>query len=112
MIHRDIKPTNLFLLNSGIVKVLDLGFGELVGPAGQNDNVFDTDEGIVVGTTDFMSPEQVRGSAFDRCAGQNLFSLGCTMYRLLPDSSPLSRLGQEDRLIKRIRGQHVPITGS
>ena len=60
VIHRDIKPTNLFLVNTGIVKVLDLGFGELVGMAGQAGNVFDTDEGIVVGTTDFMSPEQVK----------------------------------------------------
>ena len=69
VIHRDVKPTNLFLVNTGVVKVLDLGFGELVGMAGQAGNVFDTDEGIVVGTTDFMSPEQVKDQADRRPDG-------------------------------------------
>ena len=86
MIHRDIKPTNLFLVNTGVVKVLDLGLGELVGLAEQAGNVFDTDEGIVVGTTDFMSPEQVTDKPID--ARTDLFSLGCTMYRLLTGTMP------------------------
>jgi eukaryotic-like serine/threonine-protein kinase len=108
VIHRDVKPTNVFLLKSGIVKVLDLGFGELVGMAGQAANVFDTDEGIVVGTTDFMSPEQVQDKTID--ARTDLFSLGCTMYRLLTGAYAFPGLTREDRLIKRIREQHVPIT--
>ena len=108
VIHRDIKPTNVFLLKSGIVKVLDLGFGELVGMAGQAGNVFDTDEGIVVGTTDFMSPEQVKQEAID--ARTDLFSLGCTMYRLLTGAYAFPGVTREDRLIKRIRERHVPIT--
>jgi serine/threonine protein kinase len=108
VIHRDIKPTNLFLLNSGIVKVLDLGFGELIGKAGLADNVFDTDEGIVVGTTDFMSPEQIKDKPID--ARTDLFSLGCTMYRLLSGRYAFPGVTREDRLIKRIRESHVPIT--
>jgi len=108
VIHRDVKPTNLFLLNTGIVKVLDLGFGELVGMTGQAGNVFDTDEGIVVGTTDFMSPEQVTNKAID--ARTDLFSLGCTMYRLLTGTYAFPGLTREHRLIKRIRERHVPIT--
>ena len=86
----------------GIVKVLDLGFGELVGMAGQAGNVFDTDEGIVVGTTDFMSPEQVRDKPID--ARTDLFSLGCTMYRLLTGAYAFPGVTREDRLVKRIRG--------
>ncbi len=108
VIHRDVKPTNVFLVKTGIVKVLDLGFGELVGMAGQAGNVFDTDEGIVVGTTDFMSPEQVKRNAID--VRTDLFSLGCTMYRLLTGCYAFPGVTREDRLIKRIREGHVPIT--
>ena len=107
MIHRDVKPTNVFRVKTGIVKVLDLGFGELVGMAGQAGNVFDTDEGIVVGTTDFMSPEQVKQRRVD--ARSDLFSLGCTMYRLLTGTYAFPGVTREDRLIKRIRERHVPI---
>jgi eukaryotic-like serine/threonine-protein kinase len=108
VIHRDVKPTNIFLLKTGVVKVLDLGFGELVGMTGLAGNVFDTDEDIVVGTTDFMSPEQVRNKRID--ARTDLFSLGCTMYRLLTATYAFPGLTREDRLVKRIRGPHVPIT--
>jgi serine/threonine protein kinase len=108
VIHRDVKPTNMFLANTGIVKVLDLGFGELVGMAGQAGNVFDTDEDVVVGTTDFMSPEQVKNKPID--ARTDLFSLGCTMYRLLTATYAFPGITREDRLIKRIREPHVPIT--
>jgi eukaryotic-like serine/threonine-protein kinase len=108
VIHRDIKPTNLFLAKSGIVKVLDLGFGELVGMEGKAGNVFDTDEGIVVGTTDFMSPEQVRNKPID--PRTDLFSLGCTMYRLLTAAYAFPGLTREARLARRIRDSHIPIT--
>jgi serine/threonine protein kinase len=108
VIHRDVKPTNVFLVNTGTAKLLDLGFGELAGMAGQAGNVFDTDEGTVVGTTDFMSPEQVKNKPID--ARTDLFSLGCTMYRLLTGAYAFPGLTREDRLVKRIRERHVPIT--
>ena len=108
VIHRDIKPTNLFLVKTGHVKVLDLGFGELAGMPGQAGNVFDTDEGILIGTTDFMSPEQIKHKAID--ARTDLFSLGCTMYRLLTGSYAFPGLTREDRLLKRARESHLPIT--
>ena len=107
VIHRDVKPTNLFLASTGSVKVLDLGCGALVGKARQEGNVFDTDEGVVVGTTDFMSPEQVTAKPID--PRTDLFSLGCTMYRLLTGEYAFPGLTRDDRLIKRIRGPHVPI---
>jgi eukaryotic-like serine/threonine-protein kinase len=108
VIHRDIKPTNLFLVKTGTVKILDLGCGELVGVAAQTGNIFDTDEGLVVGTTDFMSPEQIKDKPID--ARTDLFSLGCTMYRLLTGAYAFPGLTREDRLVKRIRERHVPIT--
>jgi serine/threonine protein kinase len=107
VVHRDVKPTNLFVANTGTVKVLDLGCGALVGGAGQAGNVFDTDEGVVVGTTDFMSPEQVTDKPVD--ARTDLFSLGCTMYRLLTGEYAFPGPTREGRLVQRIRGRHVPI---
>jgi eukaryotic-like serine/threonine-protein kinase len=108
VIHRDVKPTNVFLLKTGVAKVLDLGFGELAGMTGQPGNIFDTDEDIVVGTTDFMSPEQVQNKKID--ARTDLFSLGCTMYRLLTGTYAFPGITREVRLVKRIRERHVPIT--
>jgi eukaryotic-like serine/threonine-protein kinase len=108
VIHRDVKPTNVFLLKTGVAKVLDLGFGELAGMTGQAGNIFDTDEDIVVGTTDFMSPEQVQNKKID--GRTDLFSLGCTMYRLLTGTYAFPGVTREVRLVKRIRERHVPIT--
>src|SRR5262249_55839575 len=69
---------------------------------------FDTDEGVVVGTTDFMSPELVKQEPID--ARTDLFSLGCAMYRLLAGEYAFPGLTREDRLIKRIRERPVPIS--
>lgn len=107
VIHRDVKPTNLFLAESGVVKLLDLGLGELIDTDGKSDKVFDTDEGIVVGTTDYMSPEQIRNKPID--ARTDIFGLGCAMYRLLSGDFAFPGLTREDRLVKRIRQSHVPI---
>ena len=107
VIHRDIKPTNLYLLDTGVVKVLDLGLGGLVDKALLSGDGFDTGEGVVVGTTDFMSPEQIRDQPID--VRTDLFSLGCTMYRLLAGTYAFPGLTREDRLVKRIREEHVPI---
>lgn len=108
VVHRDIKPTNLFLANTGVVKVLDLGLGAFVGVSNDVVSAFDTDEGFVVGTTDYMSPEQLTGQAVD--ARTDLFSLGCTMYRLLTGKFAFPGMTKMDRLVKRIEERHVPIT--
>jgi serine/threonine protein kinase len=90
------------------VKVLDLGLGALVDQALLSGDGFDTGEGVVVGTTDFMSPEQIQDQPID--VRTDLFSLGCTMYRLLAGTYAFPGLTREDRLVKRIRQEPVPIT--
>jgi serine/threonine protein kinase len=83
LIHRDIKPGNLWLeaAHGGRVKVLDFGLARVVG-----DDVHLTQSGAVVGTPAFMAPEQARGEEVDhRC---DLFSLGCVLYRLCAGSNP------------------------
>jgi eukaryotic-like serine/threonine-protein kinase len=108
VVHRDIKPTNLFLDNTGVVKVLDLGLGAFVGVSNEGVSVQDTDEGFVVGTCDYMSPEQLNGQAVDARTDQ--FSLGCAMYRLLTGRFAFPGMTKMDRMVKRIQERHVPIT--
>src|SRR5262245_15853804 len=80
VVHRDLKPMNLFLTPGGL-KVLDFGIARHVHHAGVLTNT-----GAVIGTPGFMAPEQVRGeTAID--ARTDVFSLGCVMYRCLTGAS-------------------------
>ncbi len=108
VLHRDIKPTNLFLDNSGVVKVLDLGLGAFVRVSNKGLNGHDTDEGFAVGTTDYMSPEQINGQEVDERT--DLFSLGCAMYRLLTGKFAFPGATKMDRLVRRIDHPHLPIS--
>jgi serine/threonine protein kinase/Tfp pilus assembly protein PilF len=89
VIHRDLKPENVFLTTEGRVKILDFGL------AFREDDTFDgrttsfrSEPGTVVGTTAYMSPEQLRGEALD--ASTDLFSLGCVLYEMLAGRRPFS----------------------
>ena len=68
----------------------------------------DTDEGFVVGTTDYMSPEQLSSQPVD--AGPTSSASGCTMYRLLTGAYAFPGETQMDRLVGRLQGPHVPIS--
>jgi serine/threonine protein kinase len=84
IIHRDIKPGNLFLVagDPGQVKLLDFGVARhAVRSYGQ------TRTGMVVGTPEYMSPEQARGSR-DLSPAADLFSLGCVLYECLAGQPP------------------------
>jgi serine/threonine-protein kinase len=78
IIHRDIKPDNLFLLRDGGVKVLDFGIARMRQEAGAS---LHTRTGSTLGTVTYMPPEQVKGLAID--ARADLFAVGATMFRLL-----------------------------
>jgi hypothetical protein len=83
LVHRDIKPANLWLEGEdGRVKILDFG---LARAAGDSANV--TQQGIIIGTPAFMAPEQAQGRQVD--ARGDLFSLGCTLYRMCTDQAPV-----------------------
>jgi eukaryotic-like serine/threonine-protein kinase len=88
LVHRDVKPQNLLLTPQGVVKVLDLGLARLSqgGEDGEGSSTM-TQEGAVMGTPDYMAPEQTLDShAVDIRA--DLYSLGCTLYFLLTGKVP------------------------
>jgi serine/threonine protein kinase/CheY-like chemotaxis protein len=82
LVHRDVKPANLLRDNSGVVKVADLGLARLSAAASDPSAASLTQAGGIVGTTDYMAPEQaVDSTTIDRRA--DVYSLGCTLYYLL-----------------------------
>ncbi len=92
LIHRDIKPSNILLTEpSHTIKLLDLGLSRSEIP--MNDSVFNqlTRAGAVVGTPDYMSPEQVKDS-HNTDIRSDLYALGCTFYFLLTGKAPFQHL--------------------
>jgi eukaryotic-like serine/threonine-protein kinase len=111
IVHRDIKPGNLMLDQSGVVRVLDLGLARLVeaaNPFGENAPGQLTRSGTYIGTVDFMAPEQgVDSRQVDHRA--DIYSLGCTLCYLLTGRPPfdganvLARLmAHQERLPKSL----------
>lgn len=88
IIHRDIKPENVMIRNDGLVKVLDFGLAKLtesVWHASDGSHQL-TEPGLVMGTVEYMSPEQLKGADVD--ARTDLFSLGEVLYEMLTGRNP------------------------
>jgi hypothetical protein len=90
VVHRDIKPGNLLVGSDGVVKVLDLGLARFDdGPAGGGAKAEAelTQSGAVMGTVDYMAPEQALNTRLAD-AKSDVYSLGCTLHRLITGEIP------------------------
>ncbi|PHR95737.1 MAG: hypothetical protein COA78_29655 [Blastopirellula sp.] len=108
VVHRDIKPANILLTDKNEVKILDMGLAQL-RPEKSKDGVAETDltgTGVVMGTIDYVAPEQARDSK-TADARSDIYSLGCTFYYLLTGKKLFDEESIVDRLVAH-RQQPAP----
>jgi len=105
MVHRDVKPSNLMLSGEGVVKILDLGLARLQDlPQGKEI----TSPGQVMGTPDFMSPEQFSDSR-QVDIRSDVYSLGCALYKLLTGQAPFDGPEYSGNIQKFYAHLHEPV---
>jgi eukaryotic-like serine/threonine-protein kinase len=83
IIHRDVKPANIMINHAGAVKVMDFGIARALG---EGQNV--TQTAAVIGTAQYLSPEQARGEAVD--ARSDVYAAGCVLFELLTGDPPFT----------------------
>jgi serine/threonine protein kinase len=110
LVHRDIKPANLVRIgDSSLVKILDFGLTRLrsaPGQAGVSEAV--TREGVMIGTADYVSPEQSRDARTVDIRA-DIYSLGCTFYYLLAGRVPFSGGSLLEKVYKHLNAAAQPV---
>jgi eukaryotic-like serine/threonine-protein kinase len=104
IVHRDIKPANVMLTRSGQVKVMDFGIARAMGEAGMTM----TQTSAVIGTAQYLSPEQAKGEQVD--SRSDLYSTGCLIYELLTNRPPFVGDSPVSVAYQHVREEPQPTT--
>ena len=111
IIHRDLKPENIFLVQSGTLrdfpKVLDFGLAKVGERQMRPGSVILTQEGMVFGTPEFMSPEQAQGKSLT--PSSDIYSLATILYEMLTGKLPFDARGAMDFIQLQVVGQPIPL---
>ncbi|HEU5262361.1 MAG TPA: serine/threonine-protein kinase [Gemmatimonadales bacterium] len=108
IVHRDLKPDNIMLTRgrdgSDVVKVVDFGIAKAVGG---DDTQKVTKTGLVVGTPEFMSPEQLSGDAVD--GRSDIYSLALVLFKMLTGRLPFEATTVQETMIKRLTDEPLAL---
>jgi serine/threonine protein kinase len=117
IIHRDIKPENIMLRRDNLVKLLDFGLAKLVekreaelSPDALTEKHVKTAPGVIMGTVQYMSPEQTRGHATD--TRTDIWSLGCVIYEMLAGSPPFRGDTTADLIAEIVKSYPAPLSAT
>jgi beta-lactam-binding protein with PASTA domain/predicted Ser/Thr protein kinase len=102
IIHRDVKPANIMISTTNAVKVMDFGIARAIADSGSSV----TQTAAVIGTAQYLSPEQARGDPVD--ARSDVYSLGCVLYEILTGEPPFTGDSPVSVAYQHVREDPIP----
>ncbi|MGD9200565.1 MAG: protein kinase [Chitinispirillia bacterium] len=98
IIHRDLKPANIMISNEGELKLMDFGI------AGPKDEELHTQDGVIIGTLQYLSPEQLKNAPVDNRT--DIYSLGTIIYEILTGIRTFPQLNMDELINKKITNKY------